>query len=63
MANSLPQTTARIYQFPTRRSGEVPHAARGSGADRAAPAYPAVEFGSGWYHQAAIAESEKPRKA
>jgi hypothetical protein len=61
-ANS-PPNTAKIYQFPVK-------AARLRGASRESrsamdyqvqPA-PAVDFGSGWYHEAAV-EAERLRKS
>lgn len=52
------RTTATIYQFPTggraalaRRSGEFKSADLSS--------YPAVDFGSGWYHDDAIEEDKR----
>ena len=52
------QPTATIYQFPVggraaleRRPGEI------KPVDFSA--YPAVDFGSGWYHDDAIAEDER----
>jgi hypothetical protein len=57
------QETAKIYQFPRRI------AATNAGLRQeyaSAPNFrsqplPAVECGSGWYHEAAI-EAERPRK-
>jgi hypothetical protein len=53
-----PQPTATIYQFPVggraaleRRPGEI------KPIDFSA--YPAVDFGSGWYHDDAIAEDKR----
>lgn len=53
-----PRQTATIYQFPiggraaVRRPGEVKPAE--FRAD-----YPAVDFGAGWYHDAAIEEATR----
>jgi hypothetical protein len=55
--------SAKIYQFPTRKSGAGPGT---SGPSRAPPPrlsqpVPAVEFGSAWYHEAAV-QAETTRK-
>jgi hypothetical protein len=57
------QETAKIYQFPRRigsNSVGIPedHA---SAPDSRRQRSPAVEMGSGWYHEAAI-EAERTRK-
>jgi hypothetical protein len=56
--------TAKIYQFPATTSGKLEK--RGlrppSSADRGQPQFQTVEFGSGWYHEAAV-EAETPRKS
>jgi len=66
MATNQPPASATIYQFPARVLG----ASRGSSSQRAKsalvlrpqPKLPAiVEFGSGWYHDAAI-QADAPRK-
>jgi len=55
--------TAKIYQFPATTQGKLDK--RGlrptSATDRRQPPLPTVEFGSGWYHEAAL-EAEHPRK-
>jgi hypothetical protein len=56
--------TAKIYQFPRKTVVNAGAAARDP---RAAPdhrlrALPSVEFGSGWYHEAAV-QAEYPRKS
>ena len=56
--------TAKIYQFPVTALGKLDR--RGlrstSSTDRRQPSLPAVEFGSGWYHEAAV-EADNPRKS
>jgi uncharacterized protein DUF2735 len=55
--------SAKIYQFP--RKAQASFAASNRRAIVATnprfQAAPAVDFGSGWYHEAAI-EAERPRK-
>ena len=55
--------SAKIYQFPTRIRSEndVRRAQAQADAMRAAE-LPYVEFGSGWYHEAAI-EDDAPKPA
>ncbi len=56
--------TAKIYQFPKSTSGKLDE--RGprspSSTERRDFLPPPVEFGSGWYHQAAI-DADIPRKS
>lgn len=62
MTMTSPRGTAKIYAFPARgRAVTTSHddAARLM-ADMAR--LPAVEFGSGWYHDAAIQESKRTDK-
>lgn len=62
MNTSLNQGTAKIYQFPaggrsaagTRRIEEI------KSADLASARVSEAACGDGWYHQAAILESNKP---
>jgi Protein of unknown function (DUF2735) len=56
--------TAKIYQFPATTSGKLDKRALRppSSTDRGQPPFQAVEFGSGWYHEAAV-EAENPRKS
>ena len=55
MDQNSSQTTAKIFQFPTRTAPNIGRAVGGKAvADHAAPPFPRVEFGSGWYHEAAI---------
>jgi hypothetical protein len=57
------QETAKIYQFPRRIAPNSVGFRQeyASAADSASQPLPAVEFGSGWYHQAAI-DAERTRK-
>jgi hypothetical protein len=55
------QASAKIYQFPTKARivsarGDV------SGSTRAAPSVPPVIYGSGWYHDMAIQDAQRPGK-
>jgi hypothetical protein len=63
VGSNVRQETAKIYQFPRRiaasNAGFRPEYA--SAADFRSQPHPAVEFGSGWYHQAAI-DAEPTRK-
>jgi Protein of unknown function (DUF2735) len=56
--------TAKIYQFPTKISANAGQRARQpqSAPDHRALQLPAVEFGSGWYHEAAL-QTEITRKS
>jgi hypothetical protein len=64
MSESFRQESAKIYEFP----GKIRAAASARRRDdktadilRLQQA-PVVEFGSGWYHEAAVQEAERPRK-
>jgi hypothetical protein len=62
MSANSPPNTAKIYQFPVKVSR-----LRGGRESRSAMDYqlqpaPAVDFGSGWYHEAAI-QAERLRKS
>lgn len=60
--NSRPPS-AKIYQFP-RKSSAIsgrPGGEIASAPDRRPQALPSVEFGSGWYHEAAVL-AERTRK-
>lgn len=50
------QRTAKIYAFPARRKSQK-GADRLSRLEQEAQAYCRVDFGSGWYHDDAIAET------
>jgi Protein of unknown function (DUF2735) len=63
MNTNMRPPTAKIYQFPVKNSPTL----RGSSSeartigDRGVGALPTVEFGSGWYHDAAV-QAERARK-
>ena len=61
-ANARPPT-AKIYQFPVTKSSTLrgPGPDARSSPDRSASVLPTVEFGSGWYHDAAV-QAERSRK-
>lgn len=49
--------TAKIYAFPLKRRVADAHAQSAvRGGARSTNSYPVPEFGSGWYHDAAIKE-------
>jgi uncharacterized protein DUF2735 len=54
--------SAKIYQFP--RKPQATAAARNAWSvrDERSRPLPTVEFGSGWYHDAAI-QADRPRKS
>jgi Protein of unknown function (DUF2735) len=55
--------TAKIYAFPLKRRVAGAHAqsaVRGGGGSK--NSYPVAEFGSGWYHDAAIKEASPEGK-
>ncbi len=58
MARNASQTTAKIYQFPTRPTLAA-RRLRAPLAGEPVPAFPRTEFGSGWYHEAAIRAADK----
>ena len=62
MSANSPPNTAKIYQFPVKAS-RLRGAGRESRSamDRQLQLAPAVDFGSGWYHEAAI-QAERLRK-
>jgi hypothetical protein len=62
-ANERPPT-AKIYQFPRKTAASSGQAVRDprAAADHRLRALPSVEFGSGWYHEAAV-QAEWPRKS
>jgi hypothetical protein len=55
--------TAKIYQFPVRRPPNADARRQRSkpAADLNSTQLPEVEFGSGWYHDAAIRDAERNR--
>jgi hypothetical protein len=63
VGSDIRRQSAKIIPFP-RRIGSKSVGLRqddASAPDSRAPPMPAVDFGSGWYHQAAI-DAERPRK-
>jgi hypothetical protein len=55
------QETAIIIPFPVKtRAGRLQQASGRRMSERPAPA--TVEFGSGWYHEAAIQDAEQARR-
>jgi Protein of unknown function (DUF2735) len=58
------QTTAKIYQFPLKSSAIAGRSMLESRSanDRRLADLPMVEFGSGWYHEAAV-QAERPRRS
>ena len=64
MTESSLRETARIYQFPVRdRATKVNHReSQKKVAELAAARVADAEFGSGWYHEAAIQDAERARK-
>jgi hypothetical protein len=56
--------SAKIYQFPRKTSANPSGAIREvrSATDHRQRAVASVEFGSGWYHEAAV-QAEWPRKS
>lgn len=57
--------TARIYQFPARPLAAARRAAPETPfvIDKNASHTPVVDFGSGWYHDAAIQSEQVPPRA
>lgn len=64
MTKQQQQATAKIYQFPARPRATSDSQQRTAksfvSSDASQP--PAVEFGRGWYHEAAIEEADGARK-
>jgi Protein of unknown function (DUF2735) len=58
--NSRPPT-AKIYQFPRSSSANRARSAQRIAAAPDPQSFPSVEFGSGWYHEAAV-QADLPRK-
>ena len=52
--------SAKIYQFPRKPAARADAASGQTASDRAIKT-PPVEFGGGWYHEAAI-QAERQRK-
>lgn len=64
MTAGLQRESAKIYQFPSR--GRMAAGGRREDAKPALeltlPRASRVEYGSGWYHEAAIQEAEQGRR-
>ena len=56
--------SARVYQFPTKAAAATRRQSQGGqfATDVTAPRMPTVEFGSAWYHEAALQDAERSRK-
>jgi hypothetical protein len=63
MTETTPRASARIYQFPIRdRTAKVGHRdSQKAIANLASTRLQNADFGSGWYHEAAIGEAEQAR--
>jgi Protein of unknown function (DUF2735) len=62
MSTNSPPPSAKIYQFPRKISARPSLRETMSAVDYRLRLAPSVEFGSGWYHDAAI-QAERPRKS
>ncbi len=62
MIDSSQGATARIYHFPVRDRASKPSQGPRKPADLASVRYAKADFGSGWYHEAAIEDAEPARK-
>lgn len=64
MASTTSMTTAKIYEFPVKRRAEAPaySGARSQVSDLRAPPLARMDFGSAWYHEAAMQEEAAPWK-
>jgi Protein of unknown function (DUF2735) len=60
MNMNSPPTTAKIYQFPRRAAVAASREIKPA-MDHRMRAVPTVDFGSGWYHEAAI-QADRARK-
>ncbi len=60
MQMNSPPTSAKIYQFP-RKASVVAGREIKPALDHRLRVVPTVDFGSGWYHEAAI-QAERARK-
>jgi hypothetical protein len=56
--------SAKIYEFPrrARATADGQHEGNKPAVDLRSQQAPVVEFGSGWYHEAAIQDAERTRK-
>ena len=64
MSTDIQRESARVYAFPVRarKSGSCANEQAASVVELAARRLPKVDFGSGWYHEAAIEEAQKEKK-
>lgn len=64
MSTDTSPETANIYAFPSRALNSGNHRWEGARpvADLTSRRLPRVEFGSGWYHDAAIDEAQQDAK-
>jgi hypothetical protein len=64
MTTNLGRESAKIYQFPTRTplSGPGLRGKNKSAADLKTAQLPEVSFGSCWYHEAAVRDSDRNHK-
>jgi hypothetical protein len=64
MSTNFGRESAKIYQFPPRgaASGDSRRPKSKSIVEAKAAQYSGVSFGSGWYHDAAIRESDRTPK-
>jgi hypothetical protein len=61
MTESLNRQSAKIYQFPDRRRASTGVVDDLKAGDVVPARAPNVVAGSGWYHDAAIAEADQTR--
>jgi hypothetical protein len=61
MNMNSPPTSAKIYQFPRRGIAVAAGREAKPALDHRLRAVPTVDFGSGWYHEAAV-QAERTRK-
>jgi hypothetical protein len=64
MGHIFPQGSAKIYQFPVRVRATVAgdHEEVLPGADLRSSRIPGLAVASGWYHEAAIQDSNRDRE-
>ena len=64
MSTTFRHEGAKIYEFPrkVRTAAGGPRRQNQSDADLRSRPNPDVEFGSGWYHEAAVQDAERTRK-
>jgi hypothetical protein len=64
MTHTFPQGSAKIYQFPVRAGAAVNSDRQNlkSGADLTSSLASAVAVATGWYHEAAIQDSNRDRE-